>query len=201
MLNVSTTGIKELDRYLVKTSKKLDNMVPVLRPLGLVLISEYQQNMTRGIDPTGRKLKPVARWTRTAGRGRGTKTRGNLTPLVNTGRMRNSMSIQSLSKSSLEIGWKGQQKTIAEKMRDGTPGRMKLRQKRIKRAYTGVRTAKDGHKYIAVKNGHQWITRQVQGDSVLVNPQKRDFFFLSDKQGRMVLSGITRFVEKTVNDN
>lgn len=198
---MSITGTEDLNRYLVKTSKKLDNMIPVLRPVGSVLIGEYQTNMTRGVDPLGRKLKPTAKWTRLAGRGRGVKAKGRIVPLVNTGRMRNSMSIQKLDKSSLEIGWKGEQKKIAEKMRDGIPGKMKIRSKRIRGSYSGVRKARDGHKYIAVKNGTTWVTRQVSGGTVVVRPMARDFFYLTNSQGKSVLNGVTKFVEKTVNDN
>ena len=196
------TDIKDLERALKRVERELSDMRPLYRAVGQKLLAEFQGNMTKGVDPNGTPLAQPARWTRIAGASAGkTKARltGKMVPLLNTGRLRAAMGVIKVQQDGMEMGFVGAALKKASKMIHGTPGKMRLRAQPVKKHYSGIRSdRKDGHKYIRVRSGSGWITRQVTGGTVTVRPLKRNFFFLSSGQIKEVLEMIDKGVDKRI---
>ena len=109
------------------------------------------------------------------------------------------MGVVRSDSKSVEIGWTGKMKNIAENMRDGVPGDMLVRNKKIKGFYSGLRNArKDGHEYVRVNNDGKWITRQAGGGKIRVHPRKRNFFYLTKAQEKGVSAEMSEWVEKLI---
>lgn len=184
MLDMETKGLKRVVRALQKLDKQYDNLEKFYRKVGQKLRSDFTRNMTRGVDPDGKPLAPVAIWTRAAGITAGGGRIGKPTPLLNTGALRAAMGVQSVSGSKLEFGFQGKFLRIANNMVKGRPGFMRVRQKRVENLFSGVQTTDDGsHDYVRINTAVGWRTKRVQpGPTIRVNPRKRNFFFLSNKQ-------------------
>lgn len=176
-------------------------MRPMLRQVGAYLDGEYKRNMTSGLDPNGKPLAPVAGWTRVAGRGAGASRKGsNPTPLMNTGVMRAALGVLSVTKTLLEFGWRGAQLDKARRMIKGTRGTMRVLKKGVKGKYSGIKKAKkDDHEFVRINTAVGWRTKQVRDSSIQIKPRKRNFFFLSKKQGKRAIEIADEWASKQVN--
>lgn len=180
-IDAKVTGVAELNRRLEKAAQKLKNPKSMFAEVAGYIHGTFQKNMQRGIDPDGKPLKPVARWTRIVSKG-GVIPKGTPIPLNNTGGLRNAMSIWDLSNRGVMIGWKGKYLKVADDQTNGRKGEINLRENRIKGRYTGVKQNKQGGEYFSVKDGSQWWSRRVKGGVTPVKPAARKFFYLTRKQ-------------------
>lgn len=158
---------------------------PFLRKLGFTMIEHFMRNIAAGIDANGNPLKPIQKWTRFAGKGRGKNIEASkFVPLANTGHMRASLGILSVSQQQVEVGFQGEAQDKARRQQLGLPGMMRARVTKAKGFWSGILTAKsDGHTYARYKtNGGQWLTKQVRGGMISIKPAARKFFFLGPKQ-------------------
>jgi hypothetical protein len=175
--------------------------------------------MRRGVDPNGKPLAPVAKWTRVVGLGAGASRNNSIMiPLHNTGRLRQSMGVQEITKQKLVFGFAGKMLDIAERMYFGLPGMMTVKAEAIKGSklltryrgskikrktayrlgYSGIMTRRGTNKqYIRIEvRPQKWLTKKVVNGQIRVNPRARPFFFLSNKQ----IDAIQKDAEKWVNE-
>lgn len=171
----------------------LDSRVPVLRKkllgqIGWRMVRMFTDNLTAGKDANGKPLKPIQMWTRAASISRGKSlSMFGMIPLVNTGQMRNSMTVLEHTDRAVVVGFPGGQARKAKAQQEGMPGRMRVSRRRVPGWSSGVKTAPDGHEYIRVKsNDGAWFTKQVIGGTVSVKPAARVFFFLGPAQVKEV---------------
>jgi hypothetical protein len=200
LLNATITGASEAAQYLDRVAGKIRNGKKGMKMLGLALLTHFQKNMSKGIDPNGDDLPQPARWTRIAGRGAGAtsaRMTGKMIPLLNTGSLRGAMQVFDVKNNGVTIGWKGEKLKIAGNMTNGTPGLMALRGKSKKGFYSGIRNGRNGE-YIRVNNDGQWITRKVTSGSVMVHPLKRPFFFVTEKQAKLAEKAMSIYMDKVL---
>ena len=173
-------GYKKFKKRLVRAQKRLQNKRKMWFFVGQHMLAHYQQNLSSGVDPHGKPLAEVERWTRKHRVGIGKRRMSSLTPLVASGGLRANMALVKVTKKEFTIGFRGKYSRIVSDIRAGAPGRMSVKP-------GSVRTARDGHQYIRVKsNAGQFYTKQVVGGKVRVDPKVRDFFFIGPRQARMI---------------
>ncbi len=170
------TGERAFHSRMTAMSRKLSDARTVFKRIAQVYERDIKRNMTSGKDPDGRPLAPVTPWTRTlrAGLGNGSS---NMTPLIATGQLRNSVGATQIGTDSLRFGFHGRQSLKAESMVYGIPGYMRVKASRI-------RTSKKGGKYVRHQIGGSWTTAsegrgRFDGSSIRVTPRRRDFFYMS----------------------
>ena len=197
LVSIKVRGAAKVNLRLRGVAKKLENAKPLMRILGIALTSEYQRNMTRGVDAQQRSLAKPQSWTRFLSPDVGKGVAAAQTPLIRTGTLRNSLGPKEITNQHLRLGFQGKYADIAEAMTDGTPGRMKVRSNLIKTTQSGANT---GLQYVRIlTNSGQWFTKRVRGGFVPVKPQARRFFFLSGRQQRIIERLATKYVRKALN--
>ena len=197
LVNIRVRGATRVTARLSGVSKKLKNAKPLFRLIGEGLRSEYTRNMTRGVDPRSRNLAKPQSWTRFIASGVGSQVASAETPLIRTGGLRASLGPKEITNKRLRFGFQGKFIDAAEAMVDGTPGRIKVKQKLIKTTQSGPNA---GLNYVRIRtNSGQWFTKRVRGGFVPVKPQKRDFFFLTRRQQRLIERIASRYVARATS--
>jgi hypothetical protein len=220
MINIAVKGLYEVDIRLSSIAANSGRLKQCLTNIGQMLRADFTTNMTKGIDPNGHKLTPIAKWTRVAGSGAGaSRSQAAMTPLKNTGALRNSIGTESVTNTTLRFGFAAPMKAIAERMYYGVAGRMHVREEKIRssgskrsrwkpgtcKAYklgtSGRKIARTGNKYIRIEVAPgQWITKAVAADNTIaIKPRARKFFFLSDKQVDLIEKRVAVFVDGKKN--
>jgi hypothetical protein len=191
-LDISFDGsAAALEGSLKRMRAQVKDRLPLMKMIGIALRATYIKSMNIGVDPEGRPLPPTQGWTRALGVGAGARRANKkMIPLVNTGMLRNSMGTVSVSKDHLEFGWKGPQLAKAARMINGTPGRMLVKEKFI-------RTGRNGQ-YARAQTDSGWITKKVSGGSVKITPQKRNFFYMSNRQMKVLSDRVDGWVNDIV---
>lgn len=188
-LDITLDGSVALEASLKRMRGQVQNRLPLMKMIGIALRATYIKSMNSGLDPDGRPLAPTQGWTRALGLGAGARRANKkMIPLVNTGMLRNSMGTVSVSKDHLEFGWSGPQLTKAYRMINGIPGRMLVKEKLIRNGRNG--------QYVRVQTDSGWITKKVQGGSVMIKPTARNFFYISKKQ----MATLSDRIDGWVND-
>lgn len=191
-------GIEALQAYLRKLMKTLDNMEPILRRVGIRMERDFKTFMTLGIEPDGTPLTPTQPWTRFVGAGAGRRRTGKPKPLINTGILRASMGTQSVGPEHLEFGFHGRQLDKADKIIKGAPGFMRVREKRIKDFYSGIRISDKGEDYVRIRTADGWISKKVTGNHVFIKPAPRNFFYLTDRYSDFIVKQVEEWISKQV---
>lgn len=209
-ITTQVEGLPKLENYLQQVSSELKNRTPLMKYLGTILRSQYIRTMRAGVDPDGKKLAPVAAWTRTVGMGSGkSRTTSGLVPLVNTGTMMKAMGTVKADNNMLEFGWTGKQLDKAYRMINGIAGRMlvrseAIRSRKTKRGYrlgtSGLRTSAGGNQYVRFEYAPgQWATKAVSAGSIAIKPRSRNFFYLGKKQVDEVIKSVDIWIDKRIN--
>ena len=199
LVSIKVRGAAKVNLRLRGAAKKLENAKPLMRILGVALTSEYQRNMSRGVDAQQRRLARPQLWTRflSPDVGKANAANESKPALWRTGSLINSLGPKEITNQHLRLGFQGKWANIAEAMTDGTPGRMKVRSELIKTTQSGTNT---GLQYVRIlTNSGQWFTKRVRKGFVPVKPQARKFFFLSGRQQRIIGKLATKYVRKALN--
>lgn len=177
--DIQIRGMAELNMVMQKAALKLEHPKPMFARVAAYVYETFQTNMARGVDPTGQPLPAVSPWTRFVQPG-GKSRQGRAIPLNNTGQLRNAMNIWGLSDLGATIGWRGMFLRIAQNMKTGKAGRMRISDRRIPKKYSGVRTGKEtGRDYARIKMEQGWRTKRVFGNRIAIKPKARDFIYLT----------------------
>jgi hypothetical protein len=200
MISVRIKGAREAEARIKRGGKRIRDGRRMYRLIGEGLRSEFTRNMTRGVDPTQRPLKPPQQWTRFIRSGVGSgvasarPTAGSQSvALVATGGLRASMGPKFIGKNKLVFGFQGRFADVAEAMDEGRAGRIRVKRKLIRTTSSGPNA---GQQYVRIRtNDGQWFTKRVTGGSVSVKPQARRFFFLSRRQQKLIERIAERYLQ------
>jgi len=190
-LKVNVVGGRELHLRLRGSEKRLKALKPLFLHLNQKLVAHYAKNMSSGVAADGSKLPQVERWTREFRRGVGKNAGGNLTPLLATGGMRNSIGAVEITDKRLVFGFRGFRfPKRAERMTDGRGAWMPVKKQRI-------RGVKAGNPHIRVRtNAGAWRTKRVVNGAVFVRPKARRFFYISNRQAKIVGLETNKWMKK-----
>jgi hypothetical protein len=172
----------------------------ILHKISVMLFTEFTRSMRSGLDPSGKHLPSVEPWTRRLGVTRGKNSGENATPLVNTGNLSRNMGTKELTSSKLVFGFEGKFQDIANAMQKGTSGFMRIKEKRIKGFFSGIKVSKKGGMYCRIKGSGGWFTKRVyKGNSIVITPKKRHFFYLSKEQRDKIDAMVSMFTKQAID--
>lgn len=210
MLNVQVKGVRHLQVNLSKSRLKLKRMSDVFRHIAAILARSFATNMTSGVDPDGKPLKPAAAWVRMLA-GKNPSSR----PLMVTGSLRRSIGPLSVTDSKLVFGFHGKYSRIALNQTNGTIGRVKLSEKvlsrlnkvksgkssKIKKSAAIGNSKSTRRKYVRAQIAPgKWITKPViRGGYIEVNPTPRKFFFLGSSDVKKIRESVKKFLGTLFN--
>lgn len=183
---VQVIGAKELNRYLRGSAAKIKDRKPAYRKISTYLTRSQSEKMSRSRGRYG-KLKPVQRWTRIiAGKN------ANSRVLIPTGQLRRSFNTLSLTDKRLVFGPRGgAERQKALDMIYGRTGYIKVAPKflRDKDDGTGL--------YVRIRdNDGNWYTKNADNGFVTVEPQEREFIFVSAKDRREIRNLLRQHVRR-----
>jgi phage virion morphogenesis protein len=150
-INVDSAAVQ---RTIERLGERARDLTPAFRGIGADIVADAQTRFKRATDPYGVPWKPLSRRTVAARR------KGSSAPLLDTGRLRNSVSYR-LVPNGVEVGTNVRYAAIHQF--GGTINfaarsqRVRLRQVKVTRkdgtSYLATRFAKDSHKRAADKWG------------------------------------------------
>lgn len=153
-----------LRRTLERLGERARDLSPAMREIGAGVVADAQMRFKDSRDPYGAAWKKLARRTIAQRRGKSDK------PLLDTGRLRNSISYQLLGQSAVQIGSNVKYAAIHQfggTVQHGARSiKVRLRQVMVTRkdgtSYKASRFAKDSHKRASEKwgtNSAGWSVR------------------------------------------
>ena len=181
-------GVRPLFQRFGRTKKELENPRRMLRVIGERMVSEFNKQMLRGVDPDGRALKKVESWTRFYRKGLN-QASGRMIPLNARGTLRRSI-FYVVKDNTCFIKFRASQDDKAVRMFYGRQGQMPIKKKFI-------RENRGGEKYIQyLSDSGQWRTKSVTNGSVRIVPYARPFFYLSKKYDKIVTREANKYLTK-----
>lgn len=151
-VNIDDAGVR---RVLDRLAERARNLAPAMREIGGTVVADAQMRFKASKDPYGVPWRRLARRTIAQRRGKSDK------PLLDTGRLRNSITYRLIGQHAVEIGSNVEYAAIHQfggTVQHGARSlKVRLRQIVVKRAdgtsYKAARFAKDTHKRAAEKWG------------------------------------------------